>query len=185
EGGWEPLIELSRKDALTTAPSGFDKAGQTLYLLDSRGRDKAALAALDLDSGKKEILFETERADITGVVRHPTEKYPQAITYNYKRRAWKSVNEDFDATLKAARQVHDGEFSIVDRTLDDKTWIIGFEQDDGPFRYYRFDADKREAEFLFTHRDELKDKPLAEMHPVVIESRDGLELVSYLTLPPW
>lgn len=185
KGGWRPLIELSRKDALTTSVVGFDKAGQTLYLTDSRGRDKAALAALDLQSGDKEILAETDRADIKEVVRHPTDKYPQAVSYTYKRKNWRAVDEGFGETLEAAREVHDGELLIVDRTLDDETWILAFKQDDGPYRYYRFDADEKKADFLFTHRDELQDQPLAEMHPVVIESRDGLELVSYLTLPPW
>ena len=185
EGGWEPLVELSRKDALTTFIVGFDKAGDTLYLTDSRDRDKAALTALDLESGDKKVLFETDEADIKNVARHPTEKNPQAVSYTYKKRNWKAVDEEFAPTLEAAQKVDDGELGIVDRTLDDSTWVIVFEQDDGPFRYYRFDTDKKEADFLFTHRDDLKEKPLANMQPVVIESRDGMELVSYLTLPTW
>jgi dipeptidyl aminopeptidase/acylaminoacyl peptidase len=36
---------------------------------------------------------------------------------------------------------------------------------------------------LFSTRPELEEAPLARMHPVVIKSRDGLDLVSYLTLP--
>jgi dipeptidyl aminopeptidase/acylaminoacyl peptidase len=36
---------------------------------------------------------------------------------------------------------------------------------------------------LFTARPALQNAPLAKMHPVVIKARDGLELVSYLTLP--
>jgi dipeptidyl aminopeptidase/acylaminoacyl peptidase len=36
---------------------------------------------------------------------------------------------------------------------------------------------------LFSHRPELAELPLAKMRPVVIPSRDQLDLVSYLTLP--
>jgi dipeptidyl aminopeptidase/acylaminoacyl peptidase len=50
-------------------------------------------------------------------------------------------------------------------------------------RYYLYDRPNKKAEFLFTNRKALEDQPLAAMHPVVIKSRDGLDLVSYLTLP--
>jgi hypothetical protein len=35
----------------------------------------------------------------------------------------------------------------------------------------------------FTNREELEGLPLAKMYPIVIKSRDGLNLVSYYTLP--
>ncbi len=38
--------------------------------------------------------------------------------------------------------------------------------------------------FLFNNRDDLGDYPLVKMHDRVIKSRDGLDLVSYLSLPP-
>jgi dipeptidyl aminopeptidase/acylaminoacyl peptidase len=55
--------------------------------------------------------------------------------------------------------------------------------DDGPVRYYLYDRPNKKATFLFTNRKSLEGVPLAKMHPVVIKSRDGLDLVSYLTLP--
>jgi dipeptidyl aminopeptidase/acylaminoacyl peptidase len=90
------------------------------------------------------------------------------------------VEADF-ATLK---KVADGEVSIASRTLDDKTWIVAFAMDDGPIRYYRYDRGTQKATFLFTNRKSLEGLPLVKMHPRIIKSRDGLELVSYLSLPP-
>lgn len=52
-------------------------------------------------------------------------------------------------------------------------------------RYYLYDRDRRDARFLFTNRTDLEGLPLAPMHGRVIRSRDGLNLVSYLTLPVW
>lgn len=184
-GRWKPFIELSGEDAMSTSIVGFDQSGETLYLIDSRQRDKVALVAVAIQSGQRSVLFETDRADVSEVVRHPTHKKPQAVSYSYERKIWKALDADFKVRLEAAEKVHDGELDIVSRTLDDATWIIAFTQDDGPIRYYRFDAQSREAEFLFVHREALEDKPLAAMVPVVVESRDGLDLVSYLTLPPW
>jgi dipeptidyl aminopeptidase/acylaminoacyl peptidase len=61
---------------------------------------------------------------------------------------------------------------------------VAFLTDDGPVRYYRYDRDANHAEYLFANRSDLDGLPLAPMHPVEITSRDGLTLVSYLTLPP-
>jgi dipeptidyl aminopeptidase/acylaminoacyl peptidase len=185
EGSWEPFIELSRDDALTTQVIGFDQSGDTLHMLDNRGRDKAAFVKIDMESGDREAIFEPEKADVNRVVRHPKTHAPQAASTNYKRKRWEPLDDEFAARLEAAQKVYDGELGIASRSLEGDKWILSFEQDDGPVRYYRFDPEARSAEFLFVHRDKLEGEPLAEMEPVVIESRDGLELVSYLTLPPW
>ena len=42
----------------------------------------------------------------------------------------------------------------------------------------------KKTTFLFNNRDDLDDYPLVKMHTPVIKSRDGLNLVSYLSLPP-
>jgi dipeptidyl aminopeptidase/acylaminoacyl peptidase len=56
--------------------------------------------------------------------------------------------------------------------------------DDGPVRYYLFDRTAGKEKFLFTNRKALEKQPLQKMHPIVIKARDGMNLVSYLTLPP-
>src|SRR5262249_39479646 len=82
------------------------------------------------------------------------------------------------------RKVADGDITIASRTLDDNRWIVGFLMDNGPVRYYLYDRPGKKATFLFSNRKELEGQPLQKMHPRLIRSRDGLELVSYLTLPP-
>ena len=81
------------------------------------------------------------------------------------------------------REVADGEMSVNSRTLDDNAWIVSFELDNGPVRYYHFDRTQKKIRFLFTNRSALDGMALAPMHPVVIKSRDGLNLVCYYTLP--
>jgi acylaminoacyl-peptidase len=52
-----------------------------------------------------------------------------------------------------------------------------------PAAYHLLDRDKQTLTELFTARPELKQYRLAPMHAVEGKSRDGLTLVSYLTLP--
>jgi dipeptidyl aminopeptidase/acylaminoacyl peptidase len=180
---WAAFDKIGADDSLTTQPQGFDKAGGVLYLADGRGRDTAALYAMDLTTKEKTLLAEDARADAGGVMIHPTGKNVQAVSFDYDRQNWTvldpSIREDFDALRAAA----DGDFNVTSRTLDDKTWVVTYVVDDGPVRYYRYDRDAKKATFLFTNRKSLEGLPLAKMHPVVIKSRDGLNLVSYLTLP--
>ena len=89
-----------------------------------------------------------------------------------------------EVSLAEARgRVLDGDVEVVSRTLNDDKWIAAYILDDGPIRYYLYDRTSKEAQFLFTNRAALEDQPLVKMHPELIRSKDGLTLVSYLSLP--
>lgn len=184
DGAWEPWLRVGPEDSLTTAPLGFDRSGRVLYLLDSRARDTAALAALDLDSGEHRVLAKDARADIDEVLFHPTEYVPQAAAFEYERKDWLFLDEAVRADFQALAAVSPGDLQVLGGTLDDRRWVVAFVTDDGPVRYYLWDRDARAARFLFVNRSALEGLPLVHSTPVVLTARDGLPLVSYLTLPP-
>ena len=181
----QPLLTIAPEDVMTTRPVELTKDGDTAYMLSSQGRNTAALLTMNLETGETEVLAEDPRADIGGAMLHPTEHTPQAYSTEYLRQEWHPLDDAVARDLGVLRKVAAGDLSITSRTLDDRVWIVAYTPDDGPVRYYRYHRDDRKATFLFVHREGLADCPLAPMHPVVIGSRDGLELVSYLTLPTW
>jgi hypothetical protein len=63
---WQPYETVSMEDALTTYPLGFDRSGRVLYMKDSRGRDTAAVTAVNLDTGSTHVLAADPRADASG-----------------------------------------------------------------------------------------------------------------------
>ncbi len=182
-GGWELFMKVEADDLLTTAPHGFDKTGKTLYMNDSRGRDTAAVVAIDVDTGDAKTLAEDRRADASDVMVHPTDKHIEAVAFTYECKRWETLDASVAEDLDYLRTVADGDIDVVSRTLDDSQWIVAYLMDDGPVRYYRYARQQRKAEFLFTNRQELEGLALAKMNPVVIRSRDGLDMVSYYTLP--
>jgi dipeptidyl aminopeptidase/acylaminoacyl peptidase len=184
EGEWPLFLEVLGEDLLTTDVVGFNHAGDTLYMTASSGRDTAALYAVDPETGERQLLAEDPRADVGEVLVDPIRKHIQAVSFNYQRKEWHLLDESIEKELAFLRTVADGDVEIASRTLDDQTWLAAYLMDDGPVRYYRFDRQEMAAEFLFTDRPALEDQPLAKMHPAVIRSRDGLDLVSYYTLPP-
>ena len=169
---------------MTTHPIGFDKSGQVLYLIDSRGRDTSAMTALDLTTGTTAILAEDPRADVAGAMVHPTEETIQAVSFTYARTEWKVLDPAIRGDLDYLKTVAAGDILVTSRTLDDRLWTVAFLLDNGPARSYLYDRAKKQATFLFTNRRALEGLSLARMYPRVITSRDGLSLVSYLTLPP-
>lgn len=180
---WNEFVKISSTDAMTTGPAGFDKTGDILYMLDSRDRNTAALKAIDLKTGDIKLIAENAKADISGVMAHPTEKTIEAVSYTYEKTEWQIVDESIKPDLDYLKTVNSGELVVTSRTLDDKKWNVAFMQDAGPVQFYIYDREAKKADFLFTSQPALEKLPLVKMHPVVIKSRDGLELVSYLSLP--
>jgi dipeptidyl aminopeptidase/acylaminoacyl peptidase len=181
---WDLFAHVPMEDMLTTQVFGFDASGRYLYLADSRARNTSALVQYDTQQIEFRLLAEDSRADLSGVIIHPTELRVQAVSFTYDRRHWQILDPAIQADLDYLATVADGEIDVVSRTLDDQHWIVAYTLDNSPLRYYRYDRAAHEAQFLFSNRRELEDKPLASMQPVTIKSRDGLDLVSYLTLPP-
>ena len=181
---WQPFLEVPNTDAMTTGLAGFDKSNQILYMIDSRKRNTAALFTLDLESGKQELMAEDDRADVGGVLVHPTEKHVQAVSFTYDRNRWHVLDSAIQGDLDYLRSVEDGELSITSRTLDDRLWTAAYLLDNGPVKYYLYDRTRKQANYLFSNRTDLDEYQLAKMHSLIIKSRDGWNLVSYLTLPP-
>jgi dipeptidyl aminopeptidase/acylaminoacyl peptidase len=184
-GRWELFTKISQEDSLTTVPLGFDKSGKILYMFDSRGRDTSALVALDLESGSQQVLFETPKADVSDVLIHPTERTVQAVAFTYERKHWHVLDTALADDFEYLQTVANGDIEVVSRTLDDRFWVVAYEVDNGPIRYYLYNRSQKQARFLFTNRKALEGIPLAKTYPVFIPARDGLTLVSYVTLPVW
>lgn len=180
---WKDFLKVERDDTANTGIGGFDKTGQVVYMIDSRGRDTGALTSLDLKTGETKVIASDPRTDAGAIKWHPTENTVQAISFYYERRERKIFDPEVGKDLELLKDVSTGELGIADYTLDDRHWIVVFSKDDGPVRYYHFNRDTKEARFLFVNRKNIADLPLAKMHSAVIPARDGLKLVSYYTLP--
>jgi dipeptidyl aminopeptidase/acylaminoacyl peptidase len=183
-GGWKDFQTIPFEDMSATHPVGFDVTGSGLYMSDSRGRNTAALTSIDLAAGATKVLAENPKADLGAVLVHPTRMTIEAVSFTYERTEWQVLDpaaEDF----RYLQSVANGDIAIPSRSLDNQRWIVSYIMDAGPQRYYCYDRRSRKATYLFSDRPALEKLPLARMRPCVLRSRDGLSMVSYLSLPPW
>jgi dipeptidyl aminopeptidase/acylaminoacyl peptidase len=185
------FMTVPQEDSLNTGILGFDASGKTVYYTDSRGRNTSALFQMDARTGEEKLLAEHPKADAGGTLADPESNTVQAVNFNYDRSKWVILDDEVKPDFEYLRSVAEGDIAITSRTQDDSRWTVAYLMDNGPARTYIYDrpangkAGKREAKLLFTSKKDLEGLPLARMHPVIIKSRDGLDLVSYLSLPPW
>lgn len=186
DGKFVPDEAIPMEDSSTTSTVGWDKGNGVMYMVDSRGRDTAALYARDAATGQKRLLAEDAKADIAGLVQHPTSKEIQAAGHVFSKQGWVFLDKGFEAhyrVLEAMPDAKGAEVRITSRTQDDSKWIVALTRPDGPIRYYVYDTGSKKSAFLFVNNSKLEGLALATMQAPVIKSRDGLNLVSYLTLP--
>jgi dipeptidyl aminopeptidase/acylaminoacyl peptidase len=184
-GLWEPVITVGIEDQMTTEIEGFDSVKRLVYLRDSRGRNTAAFTCLDLENNVTTVLAEDHRVDLGSVLFDPTTEEPQAVTFYFDRVEWRCLDPEIERDYEFLRSVDDGDISVVSQQLDASRWVVAFIRDNGPAKFYCYDRQRRHAEFLFPNFRNLAGLRLARIYPVVIRSRDKLEILCYLQLPLW
>jgi dipeptidyl aminopeptidase/acylaminoacyl peptidase len=180
----KPFETVALDDAQTTSPAGFTSDGKTLYWIDSRGRDTAALFAQDLATGTKSLVAQDAKADIGGALSNPKTGRVEAYAVNYLKNEWTPLDSKVKGDLAFLEGKLDGEIAVVSRTDSDDKWLVAVDPVVAPSTTYLYDRSKKALTKLYVSRPELEGAPLAAMHPVEIKTRDGMNMVSYLTLPP-
>jgi dipeptidyl aminopeptidase/acylaminoacyl peptidase len=167
-----------------TGPIGYTADGATAYWLESRGRDTAALQAVDTRTGRVTVLGQDARADVGGALTDPRTGKVLAYSVNYLKERWTALDPAIKPDLAFLDSQLKGDWTLTAQSDDNNLWTLAVDQVTSPVAYYLYDRKAKRLAKLFTGRPELENATLAAMHPVEIRTRDGLTEVSYLTLPP-
>ena len=129
-----------------------------------RAQHGGAVLPSTSQTGKTTLIAEDPRADVGGVLAHPTEKTIQAVSFTYARTRVEDSRRSDPAptsttwrrspTARSRHQPH-ARRQAVDR---------GLLLDDGPVQFYLYDRAAKKAHFLFTNRDDLDEYALVKMH---------------------
>jgi dipeptidyl aminopeptidase/acylaminoacyl peptidase len=179
---WQTLQRWSVEDTVGGIV-GFAPDNQHVLIISSVGVNAARLVEADPVSGNFRVIAEDREYDAGDPLRHPRTHVLEAIQFTRARTEWTVIDPSIQPDFDVLKSVRDGDFEIVSRDLNDRTWIVAFLVDDGPIYYYTYDRASKRATLLFTNRPVLEQYPLAKMQPVSFPARDGLQLHGYLTLP--
>jgi dipeptidyl aminopeptidase/acylaminoacyl peptidase len=183
QGPFSRLTAWGAEDTFTTNALGFAGDNRTLYLLTSVGSNTSELRSLDVTTRRETRLASDPKADVVEVLTHPTTHEALAVRFVRERSDWKVLDESVAKDFLALRDVNDGDLDVIGADRANRNWLVSYDQDDGPVRFFTWSRDERQARFLFAHRPALENLPLAEMRPVSYKARDGLTINAYLTMP--
>ena len=178
---WRTLRRVGPQEILTF--EGFSADGRRALLTSSVGVDTARVVERDLRTGAERVLAAHPRVDAGGLLVHPRKHHLQAVAFQPDRTAWAVVDPAVKADFAGFKGLSDGDVEVVGRDDADRTWLLAFDQDRGPTRYFTWDRARKRGSWLFDSQPALAGKGLAPMKPVSYRSRDGLTIPAYLTLP--
>ncbi len=182
-GKTSPFDKIGFEDESGTGPAGLTSDGKTMYWTETRGRNTAALVAIDLASGQRRVVAEDARADVGASIGDPETGRIMAYAVDYLKSDWRAIDPSIRSDIEFLNRSLKGQWGVQSQTRDNNVWIIGHDPVTAPSRALVYDRKAKTLTELYVGRPALSGAPLPEVCPVEIKSRDGLTLVSYLTLP--
>lgn len=181
----EPWRFIPFEDTMTTWVGAFNRAGTHFCMASSLGRNTSAMLRIDAATGEETVLAEHPNADVSGFLVDPQSYEVVAVCTDPGRQSWTALVPDVGDTLDLIKASEpDANFTISSMSDDNTRWIATVWDPKRPATYALIDREAASMTELFSARPDLKPYRLSGMRMVTIPSRDGLDLVSYLTLPP-
>lgn len=171
----------------------FAPDGKTINVLSSTGSNTVRVVTLDLKTGKQlAVVASDPKSDVTDLgaltsplaLVSPATGKLEAVAFDYLTPEWKFLDDDLRDDFARMARVVPGFLLPISVDAKRTKWIVETYRSDAPPVYYAYDRTTKQMTKLFAERPELEPYTLAPKKGVVIRSRDGQELVSYLTTPP-
>jgi len=180
---FKPVLTTSFKEQLSPAFFTFDN--KNVYAISNLGRDKAVVVEFDIAKGKEiRTLYENPDYDITGLNYSKLRKVITTAEFE----SWKLEKYFFDTETKkiydrVQKEVGDLNVNIPWSTKAEDKFIVRVYSDRSLGAYYIYDKTADKLTKITDIGPWLKADELANMNPVEYQSRDGLKIQGYLTLP--
>jgi dipeptidyl aminopeptidase/acylaminoacyl peptidase len=194
---WRDLVVMPFERALFGGQAvggsqiaGFAPDGKSLLINSALTTDKAQIVSVDLATGKPlAVLASDPESDVDGwlepsVLIHPTTHALQAVEFDPGTPRWSFLDTEMGADFARLGGEVPGFLDLQSRDRADRKWLVRASRSDAADSYVLYDRDTKKVTPLFSDNPALARYKLAEKKVVVIKARDGLPLVSYLTLPP-
>lgn len=181
---FEKMFDIGLEDDLNTHALFFTRDGTAWHLVSSEGRNTAALFRVDWATGERRLLAEHPKADVFAeLVIDPRTWEVLAARTGYVLPEWIAVDRPTGEDLRWIEREAGTSISVISQSEDGRLWVVLSAAPHRQATYFLVDREARKITELFVARPELVGVRLVPMHGFVIKARDGLEMVSYLTLP--
>ena len=181
---WHSLMSCTHEESLS--PSRFHQDGR-VYLISNRGEvNLSTLYLMDLSTGVTEEIESDPKGkvDFGGLIYSDLREEVIGTSYTSDKTIIYWRDKDFEDDYNhLSSKFTDSEVSFGSGTRDERRYIVYVNSDIDPGAAYLFNRDDRSITFLYRPRPELPVEHLCQMRPVTYNSKDGLEIPAYITLP--
>lgn len=169
----------------TLAPLFFSFDNKNLYCMSNLGRDKMALVEYDPATAKEvRVVYENPDVDIDGADYSRKRKVLTVVYYQTDRPKMHFLDADTEAIYKKINSQLPNYYNQVTRQNKNEDKLLVYSNSDRYFGgYYFYDVKNDVFQKLADFKPWLSETNMAEMKPVSYQSRDGLTINGYLTLP--
>jgi len=178
-----PIITTDYKTEVDVAV--FTADNQRFYAISNRGRDKKALVLIDpAKPDLEEVVFEHPQVDVGGVGWSRLKKKVTDVSYvtdRTGRHFFDDATRDLYLALEA--KAPGMQIFLQSATRQEDKFIVATSNDRTPGTRFIYDSASGSLSKLAEINPKIAEKDMAVMQPVVYQSRDGLNIHAYLTLP--
>jgi len=178
QGKWESHVTWNYDDTpdnIIFSPNG------KFYFIDSFNSSTNQLVEYDPDLKTRTVITGDKEFDIASIFTDDTTGDILAVRFNKIYQEWQVLCPTFEPIYNKLRAFRPGTLRIVSKDQNDRRWIVAFDSDTAPLRYYIYDVESDSSIDLGPSYPELEKYNLKEMKPISFVSRDGLKIHGYLT----
>jgi dipeptidyl aminopeptidase/acylaminoacyl peptidase len=193
---WRDVLSMPFERALFSGQfaggsliAAFGKDGKSLLVHSALGNGYGRLVRIDAATGKElEIVAAHPKSDLpedpaSGLLVDEKTHKVLAVEFDPGAPEWTFLDNGTRDDFARIAQAAPGFAEVASRDSADRRWILAIENSDAPDRYVLYDRDTEAVTLLWSTQPALASATLARKQVVSIKARDGLAMVSYLTVP--
>lgn len=180
---WQDVLTTSFKE--TMSPQFFTFDNKNVISVSNLERDKMAVVEFDIAKGKEvKVLYENKDYDVSGVNYSRKRKVITSASFT----SWKRERHFFDKETEKMfkhleKDLGDYEIGLTANNKEETVYIVRTYSDRSLGAYYIYDKNADKLEKITDVSPWIDEEEMARVTPIQYQSRDGLTINGYLTLP--
>ena len=169
----------------TLAPLYFTFDNKYIYASSNLGRDKQAIVKYDIANAKElEVLYQHPEVDVDNLLRSKKRKVITGVMFITDKRHYHFFDEQRKLLQKELQEkLPDYEVVVSNMSKDENKALVRTYSDKTRGAYYFYNLETKDFRKLDDISPWLNEAYMADMQPIKYQSRDGLTINGYMTLP--
>ena len=169
----------------TLSPLFFTYDNKYVYASSNLTRDKDAIVKFDPREAKElELIYEHPQVDVSALLRSDKKKIIRGVAFTAAKRAYHFFDDERREMQEFVESKLPGyQIAFVSFSLDETKYLVRTSSDKSRGGYYFYNHTTKELRKLADVSPWLNENELADMRPISYQSRDGILIHGYLTLP--